>query len=354
MRKRTIRRAIPILLFLLCGTILFAVTPLLNNEIIDNQVLAQAKSNLIIDCSFGEAGKSDCSLGHAFELANNIMKLLIWLAIVGAGIVITWKGMKLATNVFWPGGYNAARENFQKALKAIFIGIFLILSAYLIVRAAFNIVGYERDPFEYKSEQVQTGGGSPTLPSTQPEPDDGALSGCDGCQKKLTSSGIDYKKGNKTGVNAGCKNPGGGTDCWVSTTLYNKLTNLDGDTSDPTDWWITEACPPTIRHAGGDNSCHATKNCTCVDVNFYNGGDASRKNHTFQEIYAFIKKAEKHYLRAVYEVKTSGDLTTFRQGVKPFVEQGNPTLNEEEIDQIVNRYVIQANITGKHFSVYSN
>ena len=77
--------------------------------------------------------------------------------------MIVLKGAKLATNVFWPGGHNTAREDFQKALKAIAIGLFLILSAYLIVKIGFNIIGYEGDPFAFQEKKIDT-------PSPDPRP----------------------------------------------------------------------------------------------------------------------------------------------------------------------------------------
>lgn len=101
-----------------------------------------ANSGLIVDCGFGK-GEKTCEIRHLFDLANRIIKLLLWVAVTGAGIVIFWKGVKLATNIFWPGGYNTARDDFQKSMKGVLTGLFFILSAYLIVKAGFDIVGYQ-------------------------------------------------------------------------------------------------------------------------------------------------------------------------------------------------------------------
>ena len=54
----------------------------------------------------------------------------------------------------------------------------------------------------------------------------------------------------------------------------------------------------------------------------------------------------------MYEVKTSSDLTKFRNGIRSFVEEEDPGRTQEEVNQIVNKYVIQAKITNPHFSVY--
>ena len=120
---------------------------------------APEKSNLIIDCSFGEDGKKNCGVQHVFQLSNNVMKLLLWIAITGAGLLIFYKGTKLTINVFIKGGHQQARQEVQSALRATLIGLLFILGAYLLVKAGFDIIGYNLnggDPFRWNESSLPT------------------------------------------------------------------------------------------------------------------------------------------------------------------------------------------------------
>ncbi len=75
-------------------------------------------------------------------------------------------------------------------------------------------------------------------------------------------------------------------------------------------WWISEAYPPTVKHA---NVCHSAG--TCIDANFTNTSkprtsdfesltEPERTQHA-KNINSFIDSAESANLRAIYEVPTS-------------------------------------------------
>ena len=134
-----------------------------NNDDTDTALVNKVpeKSNLVIDCSFGEGEKEDCGVKHFFQLANNVMKLLLWVAITGAGLLIFYKGTKLAINVFIKGGHQQARQEVQSALRATLIGLLFILGAYLLVKAGFDIIGYNLnggDPFKWNESSLPTPG----------------------------------------------------------------------------------------------------------------------------------------------------------------------------------------------------
>lgn len=307
------------------------------------------ESGLIIDCSFGEAekGKENCGIKHLFELANNIMKLLLWVALIGAGIVIFWKGVKLATHIYW-GSHEAARKEFQEALKGMVIGLIFILGAYAIVRAGFTIIGYRLnsgDPFKFNAEslpptaipqandttdqQEEKTADTTTASTTQQRKGVGSTKtgvprGCDGCQEELAGSGIPHK----SELQNGCKNPEGDS-CWVAAEIYEKLKILKSNYESPVNWWVSESCPPTFLHQA---SCHKQENCTCVDVSFTSSGAATAEN-----IKHFIEKAKAAGLRPVYEVKTNTKRNQLVRG-------GVPAEN----------IITETRITGPHFSVYSN
>ena len=309
------------------------------------------KSNLIIDCTFGveedEAGnpKEQCSIKHLFQLANNVMKLLLWLAITGAGILIFYRGAQLAINVFTKGGHQEARSKVQSALKAILIGLIFILGAYLLVKAGFDIIGYNLnggDPFKWDESSLptpdtseparprtpDTGGGSDnttqqgdTLPTETLSSDQGqtetaqCVAGKAGttiltkectCTNCAIPVGITFKNNNK-----------------VHKELATKLTNLKNKTAN-LNWAVTEAWPTTSGHSG---ECHYVG--TCVDIDFSG-------NYNDENVETFISQAKGSGLLAVYETK---DLTT---ATRLKARSG-----------ILDKNVLQWDtITGDHFSVY--
>lgn len=257
------------------------------------------ESNLIVNCSFGEG--NDCGIEHLFELANNIMKLLLWLAITGAGILIFYRGAVLAINVFVKGGDQDARKKVQDALKAILWGLVFILSAYLIVKAGFNIIGYNLgNPFQWDESTLpdvkMPEESTRRTPSQRPADNNGGGNTEPQTSRdfpKLNGSGIPHK----TLALDGCK----GSECFVAKSLFDKLNALRTATS--ASWWVTESCPPTMPHA---HSCHTTERCDCVDINFKEGGD-SNHNPSLQEVEDFIAAINSINSYAVYEIPT-GDI----------------------------------------------
>ena len=311
------------------------------------------QSNLIIDCSFGESGKEDCSIKHFFQLANNVMKLLLWVAITGAGLLIFYKGTKLAVNVFTKGGHQQARKEVQDALRATLVGLLFILSAYLIVKAGFDIIGYnlnDGDPFKYDESSLPTPDiANLTEPST-PDPTESAkpttpapVTPTEPADTTPTTTSVTPLPQTET---AQCVQEGGGTalcTCTNCTTplgitfknntkvhkdLANKLIALKNKTTDII-WTVTEAWPTTVGHSG---ECHYAG--TCVDIDFssaHNGG-----YYSGEDIRIIIQKAKEVGLLAVYETrsKTTAEALTAGHGI--------PTNN-----------VLQwPDITGDHFSVY--
>lgn len=309
------------------------------------------ESNLIVNCSFGEG--NDCGIEHLFELANNIMKLLLWLAITGAGILIFYRGAILAINVFVKGGDQDARKKVQDALKAILWGLVFILSAYLIVKAGFNIIGYNLgNPFQWdestlpgvempESESRRTPSPQPANPGSPPPTtgttltaDTSTPSNCAGCQvstgrTKLSSVGF-------KDLNNLCTKEMG--KCWVSVEVGKKLIALAGASA--ASWRVTEACPPSVNHS---NACHTKEKCTCVDANF-DGTTANAEN-----IAAFIMAAEGSGFKAVWEVRVGG--TGYNNLKNSVVEK----LKKEGWDEAEakKRICNYSTITTDHFSLYS-
>ena len=338
-----------------------------NNDVVEG-------SKLIIDCTFSNEKDADgnpenqCGVEHLFQLANNIMKLLLWLAITGAGILIFYKGARLAISVFLRGGDQQARQGVQQALKVTVIGLIFILSAYLIVKAGFEIIGYnlnDGDPFKWDESALPTpevpepAKASPprnptsppnTPPETnpqQPPAPQPPLQNCPGCQTKTGNiPGVAFKDirnlcTNKTNSPNNTLNQT--ESCWVSAGLGIKLQELAQQSS--AKWRVTEACPPTITH---QNNCHKPTNCTCVDANF-TSTTASAEN-----IVAFIVAAKNSGLKAVYEVKSSsrytnlkGDGTQVGPVVSGLMAAGfSKSEAERRIDHI-------SGISADHFSLYS-
>lgn len=309
------------------------------------------QSNLIVDCSFGETGKEDCSVEHFFELANNVMKLLLWVAITGAGLLIFYKGTKLAANVFTKGGYQQARKEVQDALRATLVGLLFILSAYLIVKAGFDIIGYnlnDGDPFKYNESSLPapdvsklkpsapSATDTPTNPTTPAEPTNPNPSDPG---DPTTSGQADAPPAQIE--TAQCVRVGGGTapcTCTDCTTplgiafknnrkmhkdLATKIGNLKKKIASP-NWVVTEAWPTTSGHSG---QCHYAG--TCVDIDF------STHAYSDGDIKIFIQKAKEVGLLAVFETRSE---TTAER----LIGSGIPSNN-----------VLQwGTITGDHFSVY--
>ena len=95
-------------------------------------------TGLVVDCEFTE-----CHFGHIFELANRIVKVLIWIAVTGIALVIIWHGAILAMNGFFPGEYQGKVKGAQKAIRTALFGLVLALSAYLIVDFFFRQLRYK-------------------------------------------------------------------------------------------------------------------------------------------------------------------------------------------------------------------
>ena len=330
----------------LSAGVLFAVGTILIIGLIAGNIALAApgddtseESGLIIDCSFGEG--NDCGVEHLFELANNVMRLLLWLAITGAGILIFFKGAKLAINVFVKGGDQQARKEVQDALKAVLFGLMFILSAYLIVKAGFNIIGYDLgDPFKWNESDLpdaqyrqpgqqgtsgqppadSNGGGNTGQPDDDPQPS--------GDFPKIKDSGIPHK----TPSLNGCK----GSECFVAQGLFGKLNSLRTATS--VSWWVTESCPPTVTHR---HTCHRTEHCDCVDINFRIANtNNSKHNPTQEEVRDFIRDMESVGLYAVYEIPNSGTYTNLRTAIP--------------VQNINGGKVIHINVPKPHFSVYES
>ena len=278
----------------------------------DEKGFLQKTSRLIVDCTFGKEVKKDkegkdvevqqCGLKHLFQLATNVMKLLLWLAVTGAGVLIFWKGVRLAANMFFQGGYSAAREDLQKSLKSVLIGLLLILSAYLIVKSGFSIIGYKGDPFAHndpaKQTRIPTTPGSDQQPGTSTiptPPSQGDVDENDNTASKekcVQKTGVKNRpcvcEGCET-LNMDCKN-----NCKVSPSIKGKLENLNSEISGIK---VTEAWPTTSGHYA---DCHYGG--TCVDINFNPPGYNYKTEDNIKKVIDFIKKAHNEGLYAVYEV----------------------------------------------------
>ena len=104
------------------------------------------KTGLIVDCEF-----SDCNFNHFFELANIIVKVIIWIAGVGFFLVVLWSGTLIALNgLIFDGDFQNQVNKAKKMLRISIIGILLTLGAYLIVDFGFKALGYRYDePFNF-------------------------------------------------------------------------------------------------------------------------------------------------------------------------------------------------------------
>ena len=103
-----------------------------------------SSSGLIINCGFGEEkdGVQDCNTLHLIELAKNAIRLLIWLSVTGAGVLIFWRGVGLAMSSRPGGNYEAELRKLKESLPVIVGGIFFVLASWLIVEIGFKIIGY--------------------------------------------------------------------------------------------------------------------------------------------------------------------------------------------------------------------
>ncbi len=312
------------------------------------------ESNLIVNCSFGEG--NDCGIEHLFELANNIMKLLLWLAITGAGILIFYRGAVLAINVFVKGGDQEARKKVKDALRAILFGLIFILSAYLIVNAGFNIIGYNLgNPFQWNEAElppVDDMEPAPGRTSGQSPADDnrggnaGPQEGEQDAEIAVCEGHLRRRSRRKSGLNCSCNNCNDLPSGLLKEAESNKVvsgfagklqSSLKKNIEDFT-WIVTEAWPPTRPHS---NNCHYTG--TCVDIAFRkNGSPVIYKNLTDTEkeafkrkVKTFIEEAGNAGLRAVFETRNS-DVVDHIKGI-PGMESNALLGNYDD-----------------HFSVYSN
>ena len=274
-----------------------------------SQVYAQSTppvdGGLVVDCGFGESkmvdgkevGRKDCGVEHVFELAENVVRVLIWLAVTGFVLVLIWFGAAFSLNAFlYAGDAQQAVSRAKNGLKLATFGLILVLGAWLLVRSFFGILGYVGDPFV--PPDLPKDSDAPFRSSELPEvsvPSAGAgfnaggipapsPPGCDTCVSLGGDSGVVYKP-----PGSGCMRTH--TNCYVNSDLLTKLSKNYDDTDR---WQITESWPPTITHAC---SCHS--NGTCVDVNFINENGLRHQSVRVKE---FINVAESHGLTAVYEV----------------------------------------------------
>ena len=279
------------------------------------------KSNLIIDCSFGPdqdaegRAREECGIEHLFELANNIMRLLLWLAITGAGILIFYRGAVLAINVFVKGGDQEARKKVQDALRAVLFGLIFILSAYLIVNAGFNIIGYNLgDPFKWDESKLPDigGDGSSTGGTAGQQTTGGAGNGNvePPDNEPTTETAECTQRAGEQIVDCICTNCSvpGGVPFKENNKAYNKvhtelgsnlqrLKNKTSNLTSPLYWTVTEAWPPKASR-GHSADCHYVG--TCVDIGFRDAS-GNKIGYTLGDIQAFAQKAKESGLVVVFE-----------------------------------------------------
>ena len=104
-------------------------------------------TGLIVGCEY-----LDCDFNDAFELANQIVRIIIWLAGVGFFLVILYAGTLIALNgLIFDGDFQKQVNRAKTMLRFSIIGIVITLSAYLIVDFGFDALGYRYGtPFEFK------------------------------------------------------------------------------------------------------------------------------------------------------------------------------------------------------------
>ncbi len=297
------------------------------------QTTVPGPGSLIVDCSFGEG--EDCGIKHLFTLTERILDVLIWLAGILFALVMLRIGVVFALNAFLPGEYQSAINKSKAAFQGILLGLFLVLGAWLIVKAVFTLFGYKGDPFNAPVQPTTPPPPSTTTPppSTTTPPPPPSPDGCSSCVS-LADSGLRHKPSGDSGdVASGCSS---GTDgqCYINQELYERLVKLNEDSEDgtPHPWRITESWPPTTGHA---NTCH--QDGTCVDVGFFYATE-HRPPATGKQVYDFIVAARSEGLTAEYEV--------------PNEQERSRLIRENPSLQGLHRGIIIVREVTPHFSVY--
>lgn len=262
-----------------------------------------------------------CGFGGVLAIIQNVVNFIIAISIIIATIIIAWAGglyMLSATN-------PESRSQANKMLINAFVGICIVLSAWLIVDFVMKtLYGGQFGP--WNSILINGSGNScvQAKPNTplfngditavpgQGGSGTGTAAGTAGCPTcvSLTSLGLSCKSASSCTINRA-----------VAAALVHLNERFDGE------WTITEAYPPTVRHS---NACHS--NGTCVDVGF-----RGSTTYTVENIVKF-------------------DLAIRGTGLYTVFETDDCALRDEVKRRYVRAYCKSdsgyGHITGNHFSVY--
>ena len=87
------------------------------------------------ECAGAEAA-TKCTLCSLTQLARNVLNFAIFIAIVMSAVLFAWAGIRYLTNM---GNLNVAATA-RKTLQNVFLGLLLILCAWLVINTLMGIM----------------------------------------------------------------------------------------------------------------------------------------------------------------------------------------------------------------------
>jgi len=268
-----------------------------------------------------------CGFGGVLQIIQNLMNFGIGIAILVATIIIAWGGFLYIMSSANP----ESRSKANKMLINAAIGLFIVLSAWLIVDFVMKslydgetsrfgpwntIISGEGDICIKENENVKSlfSRGITATPGAS-GPGGTGVTGTSGCPTcvPLSSKGLS------------CTTPA--QNCTLNPAVADRLVALKNGYSGT--WVITEAFPP--RYQSHSNPCHTTYG-TCVDADITGQtSDATIK--------AFMDAAKAAGLRPVYETEDCAERTRIKNaGYEAFCKSDSG----------------YGRITGSHFSLYGS
>jgi hypothetical protein len=259
----------------------------------------------------------DCQLCHLMELVQITMTFMVYLGTLFAGLVFAYAGFML---VLYKGGIAQRTQAKQIAWKVLW-GFLIMLAAWLIVDTIMKTVlnaGF--GPWNEITCVAQPAPlpayVPPTSPLYTPAPPPASVPEGNCPTNCVPISASVQVKAYPQGCSA-IPNPPGGTRCLIDSDFDAKLVamvgSLAGKGIPAGNWRVTEAWPPTYRHA---NPCH--NRGSCVDANFI-GLPPGRP--TAADIKDFIDSALSVGFKPVYEVKTMTQRLNIQKDLPPAYHQ---------------------------------
>ncbi len=272
------------------------------------------------------------SYGCVLAVVQNLINFGVTLGVIAATLALVYAGFTWMMS----GGNPEARSKGRGMLLNVFIGLFILLTAWLLVDFIMKQL-YSGDngskDFGPWNSILASQGNDTCIVATTPKKIDGVLGGAliggiAGGDRQTGAAPVSGTKGCPTCVslaklNLSCKHS---SSCTLDPAVASRVVKLSN--SYPGGWIITEAYPPTTtRHT---NPCHY--NGTCIDAGFTSA-------YTVDKVAAFSTAAKQAGLRPVFETDDCKLRDSVRaRGVTAFCKS----------DQYY------THITGTHFSLYGN